>query len=305
MGRALLDLCPEQTERPLDEVESFRQYAGGFATNVATGLARLGVRTAVFSAVGDDPHGRLIRRFLAAEGVDCRWLATHPTLQTALAFFEIWPPDHFPITYHRTPTCPDWEIRPEDIDVEAVARVPLLYVSGTALAVEPSRSATYELAAVHAHSANDGETIVDLDWRPMLWESADEYARQVGQVLPFATTVIGGDSEWEAAGIDPAAPARITRVAKHGRDGCTVHHPDGSTTRIDPRPVDVVNGLGAGDAFAAAWGYGLLRGRDPGEAANAASAIVAGRHACSAAMPTEAELERFLSGESVERVPAA
>jgi 5-dehydro-2-deoxygluconokinase len=304
MGRVLLDLYPEQAERRLEDVESFRQYPGGFATNVATGLARLGVRTAIFSAVGDDGHGRLIRRFLEEQGVDCRWLGTHATLRTALAFCEIWPPDNFPITYHRTPTCPDWEIRPEDIDLEAVARAPLLYISGTALAAEPSRSSAYELAAAHAHSASDGETILDLDWRPMLWSSADEYADKVGRVLPFATTVLGGDSEFAAAGIDPAAPARITRVAKHGPDGCTVHHPDGSSTLIEPRPVDVVNGLGAGDAFAAAWGYGLLRGLEPGEMANAAGAIVATRHSCSTAMPTEDELQRFLRGEPVERVPA-
>jgi 5-dehydro-2-deoxygluconokinase len=305
MGRVLLDLYPEQAECALEDVESFRQYAGGFATNVATGLARLGVRTAVFSAVGDDGHGRLIRRFLERQGVDCRWLGTHPTLRTALAFCELWPPDRFPITYHRTPTCPDWELHPEDIDVDAVARVPLLYISGTALAAEPSRSTAGELAAVHWHSANDGHTILDLDWRPMLWDSADDYAREVGRVLPFATTVLGGDSEWAAAGIDPAAPARITRVAKHGPDGCTIYEPDGSSTRVAPRAVDVVNGLGAGDAFAAAWGYGLLFGLEPAELANGAGAIVATRHSCSAAMPTRDELERFLRGESVERVPAA
>jgi 5-dehydro-2-deoxygluconokinase len=298
MGRVLLDLYPEQVERPLEDVETFRQYAGGFATNVATGLARLGVQAAVFSAVGDDGHGRFVRRFLEREGVDCRWLGTHPTLRTALAFCEIWPPDTFPITYHRTPTCPDWEVRAGDVDLDQVASVPLLYLSGTALAVEPSRAAAHTLAAARASSA--GHTILDLDWRSMLWPSAGDYAREVARVLPFATTILGGDSEWQAAGLDPAAPAGATRVAKHGPDGCTVHHPDGSRTDIAGNPVDVVNGLGAGDAFAAAWGYGLLRGREPLEMANAAGAIVASRHSCSSAMPAEDEVERFLRGEPVD-----
>jgi 5-dehydro-2-deoxygluconokinase len=140
----------------------------------------------------------------------------------------------------------------------------------------------------------------------MLWSSAGEFAEQVARVVPHATVILGGDSEWAAAAIEPAdGPARATRVAKHGPDGCTVHRPDGTSSRVAPRQVDVVNGLGAGDAFAAAFGYGLLRGRDPGEVANAAGAIVATRHSCSTAMPTEDELERFLRGEEIERVPAA
>ena len=130
-GRVLLDLYPEQPERRLEDVETFRQYPGGFATNVATGLARLGVGTAIFSSVGDDGHGRHIRRFLSAEGVDCRWLAVDETLPTALAFCELWPPDDFPITYHRTPTCPDWEatLDTAGVDREVAASVPLMYAT--------------------------------------------------------------------------------------------------------------------------------------------------------------------------------
>ena len=86
MGRAGVDLYPMQLETPLEEVEGFHKYVGGFAANVATGLARLGVRAAIVSAVGDDGHGRFVRRFMESEGVDCRWLSIHPTLRTAIAF---------------------------------------------------------------------------------------------------------------------------------------------------------------------------------------------------------------------------
>jgi 5-dehydro-2-deoxygluconokinase len=294
-GRVLLDLYPEQARRRLEDVETFRQYAGGFAANVATGLARLGVRTAVFSAVGEDGHGRHVRRFLEAEGVDCGWLATDRERRTALAFCEIWPPDDFPITYHRTPTCPDWEVTLADagVDRDAAAAAPLLYVSGTALARPRSREAMAELAG--ARTGGPGHTILDLDWRPMLWPSEDAYGAAVRELLPYATVVLGGDGEWRAAGLDPAAAAAATRVAKHGPDGCTVHHPDGTAERVAPIPVDVVNGLGAGDAFAAGFGYALLRGLTASaQIANAAGAIVATRHSCSTAMPTADEVRALL-----------
>lgn len=295
-GRVALDLYPEQPRRALEDVETFRQYAGGFASNVATGLARLGVRTAVFSGVGDDGHGRHVRRFLEREGVDCRWLVTHPSLRTALTFCEIWPPDDFPITFHRTPTCPDWEATPADagLDPQAVAGVPLLYLSGTALAREPSRDAALALAAARGPG---GHTILDLDWRPALWPSPGRYAAEISRILPAATTVLGGDGEWAAAGLDPAAASPAVRVAKHGPEGCTVHRPDGTRQEEPGIAVPVLNGLGAGDAFAAGWGHALLRGDPaPGRVANAAGAIVASRHACSTAMPTADELASLLDG---------
>jgi 5-dehydro-2-deoxygluconokinase len=298
-GRVGVDLYPEQLERPLEEVETYRRYAGGFAANVATGLARLGVSAAVFSAVGDDGHGRFLRGFLDGEGIDCTWLGIHPTLRTALAFCEIWRPDRFPITFYRTPTCPDWEVRPDDIDLELVSAVPLLYLSGTALAREPSRTTMVALA--EARGREGTTTILDLDWRPSLWGSAAEYASELRRVLPAATTILGGHAEWAAAGLDPGGNRSATCVVKHGAEGVTVHGRDGGTRSEPGRAVSVVNGLGAGDAFAAGWGYGLLRGRDPASVANAAGAIVAGRHSCSTAMPRLEELESCLSGEEYAR----
>jgi 5-dehydro-2-deoxygluconokinase len=187
MGRVCADLYPLQYEVPLEDVRTFEKFVGGFAGNVATGLARLNVRTAIISGVGDDGHGRFIRRFLAGEGVDVTWLRTHPTLRTALAFCEVWPPDRFPITFYRTPTCPDWELRPEDLPLALLPAAPLLYVTGTGLAREPSRSATVaamERRAGPAASAGDRQdarpwvpaTILDLDWREVLWDRAADYA---------------------------------------------------------------------------------------------------------------------------------
>src|SRR3990172_11786424 len=143
MGRVCADLYPLQYEVPLEDVKTFEKFVGGFAGNVATGLARLNVRAAIISGIGDDGHGRFVSRFLAAEGVDVTWLRTHPALRTALAFCEVWPPDRFPITFYRTPTCPDWELRPDDLPLDILSDAPLLYATGTGLAREPSRSTTH------------------------------------------------------------------------------------------------------------------------------------------------------------------
>jgi 5-dehydro-2-deoxygluconokinase len=291
IGRVCADLYPDALETPLSEVDTYHRFVGGFAGNVATGLARLGVRTGILSAVGDDGHGVFVRRFLEDQGVDCRMLGVHPTLRTALAFCEAWPPDRFPITFYRTPTCPDWELAVADLDLAAIAAVPLAFVTGTGLAREPSRTAT--LAIVEARASAGTATIFDADWRPSLWTAPGEYPVLAGIVAARAGVVIGGDAELEAAGLD-AGSAR-TVITKRGADGVTVHH-DGRARRVAAVPVAVVNGLGAGDAFAAAFGAALLAGAEPVEAAeqaNVAGALVATRLACSAAMPTRPELDAF------------
>ncbi|HEY1480492.1 MAG TPA: PfkB family carbohydrate kinase [Gaiellales bacterium] len=296
MGRLCADLYPEQLETPLSEVETFRRFVGGFAGNVATGLARLGVDCAIVSAVGDDGFGEYVRGYLEREGVDCGHLSTHPTLRTALAFCEAWPPDRFPITFYRTPTCPDWELRFADLDVAALAALPLALISGTGLAREPSRTAT--LGVVRARAARGARSIFDADWRAQLWEQPDEYPVVAGIAAAAAGVVVGGDSELAAAGLGPASAEVV--VIKHGPDGVTVYQ-HGEPTSIPPMPVAVVNGLGAGDAFLAAFSAGLLEGLDPVAAAHrgsAAGALVATRLACSDAMPTRPELETFLGAHT-------
>ena len=296
MGRVCVDLYPMQLETPLEDVEGFHKYVGGFAGNVATGLARLGVRAAIVSAVGDDGHGRYVRRWLEGEGVDGRWLGTHPELRTALAFCEAWPPDRFPITFYRTPTCPDWELDVAALDLDALAAAPLLYVSGTGLAREPSRLAT--LAVLERRAGGGGTSVLDLDWRPTLWADPADYAAAVRTAARMADVALGSDEEVAAAvGVSDPAPLHALGVhvvvQKHGPDGATVHRRGHAPVTLPPYPVEVVNGLGAGDAFAAAFGWRLLRGDDPAAAvavANRAGAHVAARLGCSVAMPTVEEI---------------
>lgn len=286
LGRVGIDLYPNELETPLSEVRTFTRFVGGFAGNVATGLARLGVRTAIVSRVGADGHGDYVRSWLAGEGVDVRFLATDPYWQTPPTFCEVWPPDNFPLTFYRKPTAPDWQLSPEDFDAEEVAAAPLLYATGTALAQSPSRETT--LAALDSHR---GTTIFDLDWRPTLWDEPDAYPGLAAEASRHADVVIGNEEEVDAANV---SVPRL--VLKRGGRGTTVFE-DGEESDVPVHPVDVVNGLGAGDAFAAAVGQALLNGASLVEAVrrgSVAGAIVASRLACSEAMPYADELEAAL-----------
>jgi 5-dehydro-2-deoxygluconokinase len=302
IGRLSADLYPLQIETPLDRVQTFERFVGGFAGNVCTGLARLGVKVAIVSAVGDDGHGAFVRRFLSDEGVDVRWLGTHPTLKTALAFCEAWPPDHFPITFYREPTCPDWEVRISDVPLDAIAEAPLVFVTGTGLVRDPSRSM---VLGVLERRVGKSYTVFDLDWRANLWgDRQAEYQALAHIGVRLADVVIGGDSEFRAAGLSATEALQCgTRIAvvKHGPDGVSLFTADGEQ-RVPGLPVPVVNGLGAGDAFAAAFGAGLLAGSPLVEAVrrgNAAGAIVATRLSCSTAMPRVEEVDALLAGARI------
>ena len=289
MGRVGVDLYPNEIRTPLRAVRTFTRFVGGFAGNVATGLARLGVDVAIASRVGDDGHGEFVRDFLAGEGVDVRSLAVDPYWPTPPTFCEVWPPDRFPLTFYRRPTAPDWQLSPDDLDDADVSASALLYATGTALAQAPSRETT--LAALEAHR---GTTIFDLDWRPTLWDDSTEFPPLAARAAAGADVVIGNEEELEAAAL-PERPERL--VLKRGERGATLFE-EGEETHVPGFPVEVVNGLGAGDAFAAALGHGLLRGLSLVEAvrrATVAGALVAAQLACSEAMPRLRELEEALA----------
>jgi 5-dehydro-2-deoxygluconokinase len=286
VGRVGIDLYPNELETPLQEVRTFTRFVGGFAGNVATGLARLGVRAAIVSRVGADGHGDYVRTWLANEGVDVRFLGTDPYWQTPPTFCEVWPPDRFPITFYRKPTAPDWQLEHDELAATEIVEAPLLYATGTGLSQPPSREST--LAALRVHR---GTTIFDLDWRPTLWDDPVEYPALAAEAVASADIVIGNEEEVEAAQVKPA-----TLVLKRGERGATVYD-EGEETDVPGFPVEVVNGLGAGDAFAAAVGQSLLAGLplvDAVRRGTVAGALVASRLGCSDAMPRLDELEAAL-----------
>jgi 5-dehydro-2-deoxygluconokinase len=295
LGRVGIDLYPNQLRTPLREVRTYTRYVGGFAGNVATGLARLGLRAAIVSRVGPDPHGEFVRGFLSAEGVDVRFLAVDDRLMTPPTFCEVWPPDRFPITFYRYPTAPDWQLAPEDFDGAEVAAAPFLLATGTGLAQAPSRETT--LAALAAHN---GTTIFDLDWRPTLWERTDEYPALTRTAMRHADIVIGNEEEVEAAAGAVSALLDLgvrTLVLKRGERGALLLH-EGREVDVPGHPVEVVNGLGAGDAFVAAFvqsRHGHVGLEESVRRGTVAGAIVASQLACSEAMPRLEELEAELA----------
>ncbi|MEV4004373.1 5-dehydro-2-deoxygluconokinase [Actinomadura sp. NPDC049753] len=299
MGRVGVDLYPLTSGVGLEEVETFARFLGGSATNVAVAAARHGRRTAVITRTGADPFGRFVRRALAEYGVDDRYVADVPGLPTPVTFCELFPPDDFPLYFYRFPKAPDLEIRADELDRSAIEGAGVLWVTMTGLCAEPSRTAT--LSALGARR-RDALTVLDLDHRPMFWESRDEARRWAGEALEHATVAVGNIAECEVAvgEADPllAARALLDRgvrlaVVKRGPDGVLAVDAEGRTAEAPPVPVEVVNGLGAGDAFGGALCHGLLSGWDLPRVlgfANAAGAIVASRLACSAAMPATDEV---------------
>lgn len=303
MGRVGVDLYPEQTGVRLAEVRSFAKFLGGSPTNVAVGAARYGHRSAVITKVGDDGFGSYVRAALRGFGVDDRFVGTDPQLRTPLAFCEIFPPDSFPILFYREPKAPDMNLSLEELDLGAIRAARILWTTGTGLSGEPSRSAT--LAALEAHSRAPF-TVHDLDFRPQLWSSREEAGEQQRRALALATLAVGNLEEASVA-VGDGAPeemaARLldlgldTAVIKLGPDGVLVVW-TGGMERVPPVPVEVVNGLGAGDAFGAALCHGLLERWDIIRTirfANAAGAYVAGQLACADAMPDEEQVLRMLT----------
>lgn len=301
MGRIGVDLYPLRTGVPLAEADTFGKFLGGSPTNVAVAAARLGRKVAVITRTGADPFGAYLRSELRGFGVDDRWAGEVARYPTPLTFCEIFPPDDFPLYFYRLPKAPDLEIEPEELDLAAVRAARVFWMTGTGLSAQPSRSAT--LAALEARSKS-GITVFDLDWRPMLWQ--EEPGKPYAQALGLATVAVGNVQECAIAigESDPRAAARALleagvelAVVKRGPDGVLAMRRDGTVAQAAPVPVQVVNGLGAGDAFGGALCHGLLAGWDLERVlrfANAAGAIVASRLACSAAMPYAKEVEEVL-----------
>jgi 5-dehydro-2-deoxygluconokinase len=302
MGRIGVDIYPLQVGLSLREVASFGKYLGGSATNVAVAAARYGRRSAVITRTGADPFGAFLHDALRGFGVDDRYVSAVPGLPTPVTFCEIFPPDHFPLYFYRWPKAPDLEIAADELDLEAVRAARVFWVTVTGLSAEPSRSAT--LAALQAR-ARSGITVLDLDYRPMFWASREEARTWVQRALDHVTVAVGNLDEFQTAvgTREPKAAARALR--DHGIDLVVVKQgPKGVLARdahteveVPPVLVEVVNGLGAGDAFGGALCHGLLAGWDLGRLmrfCNAAGAIVASRLACADAMPDASEVEALL-----------
>jgi len=332
LGRLAVDLYSLQFGARLEDARSLAMYLGGSSANLAFGVARLGGKSAMISRVGDEQMGRFLTETLQAEGCDTSQVQVDPERLTALVLLGLKDRDTFPLLFVRE-NCADMALDASAIDENFIAQCRALAITGTHLSTDGTRLAAHKALAAARHSGTT--TVLDIDYRPVLWGLTGRGAgesrfvdnagvtRQLQASLPLFDLLVGTEEEFFIAGgvaNDLIASLRAVRalcptatlVVKRGALGCCVIEgevPD----NIDAAPtyrgerVEVLNVLGAGDAFLSGLMAGLLRGEDWAQAtreANACGAIVVSRHACSAAMPTPAELEYWLGGSRNPHVDA-
>ncbi|HSE36840.1 MAG TPA: 5-dehydro-2-deoxygluconokinase [Blastocatellia bacterium] len=321
MGRSSIDLYANDIGAPFPDIKSFAAYVGGCPTNISVGTRRLGLRSALLTAVGEDPVGDFVLSFLEREGVVTSFIPRKPGRRTSAVILGIEPPDRFPLVFYRD-NCADIELSIEDVNRAPVNQSRALLISGTGLSREPSRSAT--LFAAEQARAHGTTVFLDLDFRPDQWHDARAYGvtiraamRSVDVVIGTADEVkagalkdqsnvsvehsqvsgarVGGDLMKAVEAVLSAGPA--TLAMKRGDEATTVYSRGGEVIEAAPFPVEVCNVLGAGDAFASGLIYGYLKGWSWHRAArmgNACGAIVVTRHGCANFMPFEQEALDFI-----------
>jgi 5-dehydro-2-deoxygluconokinase len=219
-----------------------------------------------------------------------------------VVFCELNPPEDPPLLFYRSPIAPDLTLAEPDVPWDVIADVPVLWVTGTGVSTEPARGTQRKMLE---HRGRKAHTVLDLDYRPMFWSDVDSARREIGWMLDHVTVAVGNRTEVEVA-VGTADPDEAARrlldrgvelaLVKKGAEGVLVATREGSWT-VPPHPIDVVCGLGAGDAFGGALAHGLLAGWDPvriARYANVAGALVASRLACADAMPEPHEIEEHL-----------
>jgi 5-dehydro-2-deoxygluconokinase len=321
MGRSSIDLYANDIGVPFHEIKSFAAYVGGCPTNISVGTRRLGLRSVLLTAVGEDPVGGFVLHFLEQEGVVNNFIPRKPGRRTSAVILGIEPPDKFPLVFYRD-NCADIELTIEDVLAAPIAETRLLLISGTGLSREPSRSATI-FAAERARNSG-AKVVLDLDFRPDQWHDARAFGVTIRSVLPLIDVVLGTADEVKAGALreDVSVSVEHSQVSgaqvsgdvlkavetilnagpevlalKRGGDGTTVYLRGGERIEAATFPVDVHNVLGAGDAFASGFLYGYLKGWDWHRSArmgNACGAIVVTRHGCANFMPYEKEALAFI-----------
>jgi 5-dehydro-2-deoxygluconokinase len=325
MGRSSIDLYSNDIGAPFEEITSFAAYVGGCPTNISVGTRRLGLRPALLTAVGDDQVGNFILHFLQSEGVETQFIPRKPGHRSSAVVLGIEPPDRFPLTYYRD-NCADIELTIDDVLASPLADCSALLITGTGLSKEPSRSATL-FAAELAQQAG-ARVVLDIDYRPDQWNDQRAFGVTLRSVLRLVNIVVGTEDEINAAMLTDTSMISIVHsqisdarvqgdteeaiqqllklgpdvvVQKRGATGSRVHlvRGDEGARFIDVPgfPVEVQNILGAGDAFASGFLYGLVNGWDWYKAArmgNACGAILVTKHGCANFMPTYDEVMAFI-----------
>lgn len=327
LGRAAVDLYGEQVGGTLEAMMSFAKYLGGCPANISVGAARLGLKPAMLTRVGDEHMGRFVRDTLRAEGVDISHVVTDPQRLTGLVLLGIRDRETFPLIFYRE-NCADMAVAPEDFDANFIASARALLVTGTHFSTaQVDRTSRHAMALARAAGTR---IVLDIDYRPVLWgltghgSGEERFVASEGVsahllgIAPHCDLIVGTEEEIHIAGgsTDTFAALRNLRavthaalVVKRGAHGCAIFDgaiPDRFDAAIDCPgfKVDVFNVLGAGDGFMAGFLRGWLRGADwrlCATYANACGALVVSRHGCAPAMPSWAEMENLLARKDTLR----
>ena len=327
LGRFGVDFYAQQIGARLEDVTSFAKYLGGSSANTAFGCARLGLRAGLISRVGDDAMGRFLTETIAREGCDVSHVGVDPSRLTAAVVLGIEDKETFPLIFLRE-NCADMAIGDAEIDEGYIAQSRALLITGTHFSTRYIAGVSNR-ALDHAH-AHDVRTVLDIDYRPVLWGltkrgdgatryvASDSVTAHLQAMLARFDLVIGTIEEFNIAGGSGDIMASLVEVRRHtaavlvvkrGPIGCAVIE-GAIPASLDAAfngtgvSVDVLNVLGAGDAFCAGFLSGWVRGEDYGACvryANACGALVVSRHGCAPAMPTRIELDYFIA--NAQRIP--
>ncbi len=322
MGRSSVDLYSNDIGAAFVDITSFAAFVGGSPTNISVGAKRLGLNSALLTAVGADLPGDFILNFLNKEGVETKFIPRKAGHRTSAVLLGIEPPDRFPLVYYRD-NCADMELNIDDVWQSPIKEVKVFQFAGTNLYKDPCRSATFMAAGIAQRFG--AEVVLDVDFRPDQWHDVRAFGVAVRTILHNVDIVIATDDELNAAMLvqddqisvthSQVSDARVKGdtessirailqsgpravVRKRGLDGSRVYLKDGATIDAAAFPVEVVNILGAGDAFAAGFLYGHIHGwgwQKSARLANACGAILVTKHGCANFMPALDEAMAFVN----------
>ncbi len=321
MGRSSIDLYSNDVGTPFVDIQSFASYVGGSPANIAVGAQRLGWRTALLTAVGEDPVGDFILNFLENEGVEIKFIPRKPDSRSSAVVLGIEPPDKFPLVFYRD-NAADIQLTLDDVLTLPIAKSRALQITGTGLSKDPARTATI-FAAEQAKDAGT-TTFLDIDFRADQWHDPRAFGVAIRSILPLINIAIGTEEEIKAAMLSQLGQLSIkdsqisapeisgdlesaikklieygleALIVKRGKKGASVFFPDGKVIDVPGFKVEIFNVLGAGDAFASGFIYGHLKDWDWYKAArmgNACGAILVTKPGVANFMPFEHEALEFI-----------
>lgn len=321
IGRSSIDLYSANIGSPFEQISAFNAFVGGCPLNIATGSKRLGLKTAILTGIGNDQVGNFIKHFLDQEGIETKWVPTIDGTRSSAVILGIEPPDKFPLVYYRE-NCADININIDHIDAIPFASFKAAAFSGTAFSKDPSRTAMFY--ALEVAKKNNVTTILDIDFRADQWDDPRSFGVTLRAALSSFKVVVGTEEEILATYLTDKEQLLIkhqqisapeirgninsaiqeilqsgveTLVVKRGKDGASIFQPGKEEIKVPGFPVEVLNVLGAGDAFCAGFSYGLLNGWDLYKSVrmgNACGAIIVTREGCANFMPTYEEVTTFV-----------